>query len=150
MSAISIAASVTTTLVLRSEQRRNLLYIVEIETKEQTFQTFTSENYYQALTVAQRVFNRLMTKKDQIGDFGVMIEGNQGRGASYDVSRFTFTGFDDTDSYYKELCNDFEHVKFKSRNKNNLAFRKVVRQHGLNEYQEQKFLGYLKRLGCLS
>ena len=80
-----------------------------------------------------------------------MIESHQGRGCSYEVNDFSFdASFDDTDQYYKELCNDFEHVKFKSRNNNNVAFRKVVKRHGLNEYQERKFLGYLKRWGCLS
>jgi hypothetical protein len=137
--------NVSTVLSLRSsDQGVNLLYIVEIDEGGTIHHCFESENYFQALAVAAKVFSKLKTKQDIIGAFGVSIEASQGRGISYDVNTFTFDAFfENSDEFYKELVNEFEYNKLYHKS-NNSIFRKIVNKNKLNEYQEHRFLQYLK------
>lgn len=138
---------ISTSLILRSEERENLLYVVEIEENKRVHNCFSSENYFQALLVAKRIFSKLKTKQSEIGDFEVIVEAQQGRGITYDINEFSFNpDFTNTDDFYEELCNEFESRKFKSKLNNNTLFRKIVQEQKLNEYQEQQFLVWIKRL----
>lgn len=145
MTALNNYENVSTTLSLRSsDQGVNLIYIVEIEDNGTMYHCFESENYFQALAVAAKVFSKLKTKQNIIGSFGVLIEASQGRGVSYDINTFTFDAFfENSNEFYKELINEFEHSKL-YRKSNNTIFRKIVNKHKLNEYQEHRFLQYLK------
>jgi hypothetical protein len=137
--------NISTILSLRSsDQGINLLYIVEIDDNGIVHHCFESENYFQALAVAAKVFSKLKTKQNVIGSFGVSIEASQGRGISYDVNTFTFDAFfENSDEFYQELINEFEYEKL-YRKSNNVIFRKIVNKHKLNEYQEHRFLQRLK------
>jgi hypothetical protein len=139
---------ISTSLILRSEERENhLLYIVEIEENKKVHLCLSSENYFQALLVAKRIFSKLKTKQDDIGDFEVIVEAQQGRGITYDVNEFSFdSNFANTDDFYKELCNEFETRKFVAKLDNNTLFRKMIQEQKLNEYQEQQFLAWIKKL----
>lgn len=140
----AVSQWITTTLCLRSEEDINLLYVVEVEEGDQVYRCFSTENYYQALVVAKRVFNKLKTRQN-IGDFGVLIEAPQGRGVTYDINAFSYEpDFNDSSKFYEELVNDLEY-QLADENKNiNLLFREAVNRHRLNEYQEQKLLQKLK------
>lgn len=145
MTALSVH-KVSTTLTLRSEEHAHLLYVVEIENASKTYHCFSSENYFQALLVAKKIFSKFKTKED-IGDLAVMIEAQHGRGICYDVNQFSFdSDFENGDHFYKELCNEFEYRKFKDSMDNNTLFRKMASEMKLNEYQEQQFLYWLKKL----
>lgn len=135
------------TLMLYSkDEGDNLIYNVEIEEKNnEKFFFFSSENYFQALVVAKRVFDKLSKWDDQFKDIGVMIEAHQGRGVSFDINNFTFDNdFDDQESFYKDLVSEYESVRVNDVINNNQVFRNLVRQHKLNEYQEQRLLNYIK------
>lgn len=148
MQALNIQ-KIATSLTLRSEERENLLYIVEIEENKKVHHCFSSENYFQALLVAKRIFSKLKTKQSEIGNFEVIVESQQGRGITYDVNEFSFDpGFVDSADFYSELCNEFETRRFKSKTDNNTLFRKIVQEQKLNEYQEQQFLVWIKKLSC--
>ena len=140
------ANQIRTTLYLRSEPRENLLYIVEVEDDGDLHRYYESENYHQALLVAKRIFHKL--KINTTEDFGVLIESQYGLGACYDINTFSFdASFSDSDDFYKDLCNDFEFRKLSSKQSKNVLFREMINERKLNEYQEQRFLQYLKRLG---
>lgn len=147
MTAVDINEILPISLVLRTEEEHNLLYVVEIEDDDKTYRCYASENYDQALLVARKVFSKLKTKQQQIGDFAVMIESPQGRGISYDVNHFTCDpSFDDAEDFYEDLVNEFEYEQAIRRVDNNTLFREIVGKNKLNEYQEQRFLQYLKEL----
>ena len=147
MEALNIS-KISTSLILRSEERENhLLYVVEIEENKKVHNCFSSENYFQALLVAKRIFSKLKTKQADIGDFEVIIEAQQGRGITYEINEFSFdSSFTNTDDFYKELCNEFETRKFVTKSNNNTLFIKIVQEQKLNEYQEQQFLAWIKKL----
>ena len=140
-------SNVSTTLILYSkEEGDNLVYYVEIEEQnKERHNCFCSENYIQALTVAKRVYDKLTGYN--IGDVGVMIEAHQGRGVTFDVNNFSFDSeFNDQEDFYKDIVSEFESFKVIDPLTSNELFRKLVRQHKLNEYQEQRFLQYIKEL----
>ena len=134
-------------LVLRTIEGVNLLYSVEFESNGTTDILYQSENYFQALTVAKKVFDKLKTKG--IHGLDVIIDSEYGRGCAYDHDQFSFDcTFRDNESFYVELCNDIEQLKFEKRISNNEAFRKIVNREKLNEYQEQKLLKWIKKLNA--
>lgn len=147
MTAINSILQFNTTLSLRSgENGDNLIYLVEIETGSKTYNCFSSENYAQALLVAKKIFNKLKIKQEEIGNFAVSIETQQGRGVCFDINNFSFDpSFQDTLSFYKNLACEFEHIKFIKKVSSNVAFREVTNDNKLNEYQEQRFLMHLKK-----
>jgi hypothetical protein len=133
-------------LILRSEEGVNLCYVVEIEEKGKTHKGLTSENYVEALVFAQRIFDKMRSFQDQIGNIAVMIEDHHGRGISYSVNEFTHNpSFVDTDDFYNDLVNEFESAKIKKNQSNNVLFRSLIEKYKLNEYQEQKFLKFIKK-----
>jgi hypothetical protein len=134
--------SPSTTLVLRStEEEKNLTYVVEIEEGKAQHVCYTSENYLQSLIAAREIFGRLRSTGT---DVGVLIEAQHNRGASYAVNDFNFeSDFQDTDSFYKDLSNEFETEKSKEDLSNEI-FRKLVNREKLNEYQERRFLAQIK------
>lgn len=139
---------IITTLVLRSDWRaENIRYIVEIEDKKTIHHCFMSENYNQALLVARKIFEKLDDRKNDLGDFAIMVEHPQGKGISYDINAFPHSSsFDDTEAFYSDLANEFEHQKLVSNLDNNTLFRQFVNKNKLNEYQELRFLKLLKEL----
>lgn len=136
--------SPSTTLILRStEEEKNLTYLVEIEEGKTTHTCYSTENYLQALIAAREVFSRLKEKNTNLG---VLLEAQHNRGASYAVNSFSFeSDFQDTDSFYEDLCNEFETEKLKLDSPNEI-FRKLVNREKLNEYQERRFLTRIKRM----
>jgi hypothetical protein len=146
LSAIEISSKeIETSLILRSEGSEHISYVVEIEHKKEIHPCFNSENYLQSLIIAKKLFHRLKTKSSS--DFAVMIESEHGRGAIYEINEFGFdAAFMDKESFYEELCNEFEHSKLTLQD-NNTLFRKMVNKNKLNEYQEQRFLYFLKKFG---
>ena len=139
--------AINTTLSLYSEEKINLIYVVEIEEYKKKYRCFESENYNQALLVANKVFDRLKVRQDLIGDFSVIIESPLKRGISYDINQFTHNpNFADSEDFYKDLVNEFEHQKIVQKLDNNSLFRQFVDKNKLNEYQERKFLYHLKDL----
>ena len=134
------------TLQLRSEPKVNLVYNVEIIQGNNTTTLFTSENYYQALAVAKKVFNDLSKNSDQVGDIEVILESLHGRGVSYEINNFCADfGFEDDESFYQELVSEFEILKLKNPSKANTIFRELVETHKLNEYQELRLLGFIRK-----
>lgn len=142
-------ATPSLTLILRSTDKDvNLLYLVEIEAKEEIRLIASSENYIEALMIAKKVFNKLKEAEKLVGDFAVMIEAEYGRGVSYEINDFQFhPSFEDSDRFYQELCNEFEAMKLIDSKDLNKNFRIIVNKEKLNEYQELRFLNYLKKLG---
>lgn len=135
------------TLQLRSEPSINLTYHVEIVEDKQTIKLFSSENYFQALLIAKRIFNDLRSKYNQIGDVEVIIESLHGRGACYEINDFSFdASFEDTDNFYQELVSEFEIARLQNENNLNVVFRKLIDKHKLNEYQEQRFLTFIRKI----
>jgi hypothetical protein len=133
-------------LILRSEEGVNLCYVVEIEEKGKTHKGLTSENYVEALVFAQRIFDKMMSFQDKIGNIAVMIEDHHGRGISYNVNEFIHNpNFVDTNDFYDDLVNEFESTKIKTQQTNNVLFRNLIEKYKLNEYQEQKLLKFIKK-----
>lgn len=133
------------TLQLRSEPSINLTYYVEIIENNETFQLFSSENYFQALLIAKTIFNDLRTKRTT-GDIEVIIESLHGRGACYEINDFSFdASFEDTDNFYEELVSEFEMARLQQPDIN-IIFRKIVEKHKLNEYQEQRLLVRIRKI----
>ena len=146
MTTANPVSQVDTTLSLYSKENGdNLIYLVDVDTRGTTYSCFSSENYVQALLVAKKVFNKLKIKQE-VGDFAVMIESQQGRGMCFDINNFSFdSSFQDTAGFYKDLVSEFEHIKFIKKASNNISFREVVNNNKLNEYQEQRLLTQLKK-----
>ena len=129
------------------DDAENLTYVVEIVSKDGTFKCYNSENYNQALFVAKEVFSRLTKKQEGqlIGDIETIIEAEHGTGAAYDVNNFCPPSCsDDKESFYRNMFEEIETLKIKKCSLNE-AFRKLVNKYKLNEYQEHRFLTYIKK-----
>lgn len=137
---------IRTSLILRSEEGVNLCYVVEIEEEGKIHKGLTSENYVEALVFARRIFDKLISFKDKVGNIAVMIEDHHGRGISYNVNEFIHNpNFVDTNDFYADIVNEFESAKIKTLESNNVIFRSLIEKYKLNEYQEQQLLKFIKK-----
>ena len=131
------------TLVLRTEEDRNLHYIVELEGS--TINTFyRGENFNQATYIANNIFKWL---KENQQKFAIYKEERNGTGASYflstDLTSFPCDSTSDED-FLSEICEEFESEKIQNAQDINKWFRNLVNKYKLNEYQEHTFLQQLK------
>lgn len=131
------------TLVLRTEEDRNLFYVVELEGSSiNTF--YRGENFNQAIYVANNIFKWL---KENEQKFAIYKEERNGTGASYflssDLRSFPCESISDED-FLTTVCEEFESKKIENAQDINGWFRSLVNKYKLNEYQEFIFLKQLK------
>lgn len=133
------------TLVLRTEESVNLLYVVELEGTT-TRQFYAGENFNQARFVAAKLFDLLKTNNQE---FVVYSEEENGSGVRYLLSSdlLEFPLNEEDESYYMAICEEFESKKLASAQDINGLFRGLVGHYKLNEYQEHRLLQKLKQLG---
>jgi len=139
--------SLNYTLILRSNEDRNLYYTVELEQSKESIVFYKGENYKQAQFVAKKIYNWLSENLNK--PFDMIIEQDHGRGIIYTSSEIE-SNFpsqeEDLNNLYDSLCDEFSFLKLEYIHDINYLFRKIVIEHKLNEYQESLFLKRLKYL----
>jgi len=79
-----------------------------------------------------------------IGDVETLIEREHNSGIVQDINRFSYEMMDNKEDFYYELWEQLCDLELANMGRNE-GFRHIINKYKLNEFQERRFLNYIKK-----